>query len=115
MKVMTDALDGFHKQKGFIKEVSGLRAVVQIIASGKCAKFAQKDLETVIPQPGRPVIVMKGEFAKREGVLMEVRQAEFRVKVEVKLSEDETIEALFKFDEISKKYEKKKKVVQTVS
>jgi len=115
VKVMSDALEGFHKQKGFIKEVSGLRAVVQLIGSGKCAKFAQKDLETVIPQPGRPVIVMKGEFAKREGVLKEVRQAEFRVKVEVRLSEDETIEALFKFDEISKKYEKKKKPIQTAS
>lgn len=53
---------------------------------------------------------MKGEFAKKTGILKEIKQSEFRVLVQIKLSEDEEIEGLFKFDEISKKYEKKKKV-----
>ena len=90
-----------------------MRAVVQLIKTGKRAKFLQTDLETVIPQAGREVVIMKGEFAKRTGILAEIKQSEFRVLVKVKLSDDEEIEALFKFDEISKKHEKKKKVSQS--
>lgn len=112
VKITTKALDGFHKQKGFITEVSGLRAVVQLVKDGKRAKFDQKDLETVIPQPGREVVIMKGELAKKVGVLKEIRQAEYRLLVDVKLSEDESTEVFFKFDEVSKKHEKKKKVIE---
>lgn len=124
---MSKALDGFYKQKvfilcyyhiliyyyekGVIKEVSGLRAVVKLVNGTKMAKFVQNDLETVIPQPGREIIVMKGELAKKTGTLKEIRQKEFRVLCEVRLSETETVESLFKFDEISKKFEKKKKEI----
>ena len=111
VKVMSKALDGFYKQKGEIKEVTGLRAVVKLINGGKKAKFVQNDLETVIPQPGREIIVMKGELAKKTGILKEIRQKEFRVLCEVKLTDTESVESLFKFDEISKKFEKKKKEI----
>jgi DNA/RNA-binding protein KIN17 len=82
---------------------------VQIVTTGKRAKFAQKDLETVIPQVGREVLVMKGEFSKKTGILKEIQQKQFRILVDVKLSDDESTEVLFRFDEVSKKYEKKKK------
>ena len=100
----------FEKQKGFVKEVNGHRAVIQHLKLPKMkAQFHEDDLETVIPQVGREVIVMKGDLAKRTGTLKEIRQKEFCVLVEVKLTEDETTEAFFKFDEVSKKHEKKKK------
>ena len=53
--------------------------------SGKRAKIHQKDLETVIPQPGRAVTIVKGELAKKNGILKEIRQKEFRVLVEGEL------------------------------
>ena len=111
---MNKDLDGFFKKKGFIEECTGKKAIVQLIDSGKRAKIHQKELETVIPQPGRPVIVMKGELAKKTGILKEIKQKEFCVIVEVQLTDTETTEAIFKFDEISKKYEKKKKKVDSV-
>jgi len=111
VKVKSNSIAEFHKQKGFVKEVNGFRAVVQHLKLPKMkAQFHEDDLETVIPQVGREVVIMKGDLAKKTGVLKEIRQKEFCVLVEVKLSEDETTEAFFKFDEVSKKHEKKKKV-----
>ena len=96
VKVLNKELDGFFKKKGFIEEITGERAIVQL-DSGKRAKIHQKgtkhimfliiklnktDLETVIPQPGRPVTIVKGELAKKIGILKEIRQKEFRVLVE---------------------------------
>ena len=79
----------------------------------------------MIPQPGRCVTVVKGDLAKKNGTLKEIRQKEFRVLVEgswhainfsltisVELTPTEKCEALFKFDEISKRHEKKKKKAQ---
>ena len=103
VKVLNQDLDGFYKKKGFIEEITGERAIVQVwvlfyllnfensnetpptkLDSGKRAKIHQKDLETVIPQPGRAVTVVKGELAKKNGILKEIRQKEFRVLVEGK-------------------------------
>ena len=92
---MNKDLDGFYKKKGFIEEITGERAIVQL-DTGKRAKIHQKgtlwkldkifnqfsDLETVIPQPGRGVTVVKGDLAKKNGTLKEIRQKEFRVLVE---------------------------------
>lgn len=94
-----------------MKELNGFRAVVQHLKLPKMkVQFHEDDLETVIPQVGREVVIMKGDLAKKTGVLKQIRQKEFCVLVEVKLTEDETTEAFFKFDEVSKKHEKKKKV-----
>ncbi|CBY32777.1 unnamed protein product [Oikopleura dioica] len=111
VKVKSNSIAEFHKQKGFVKEVNGFRAVVQHLKIPKMkVQFHEDHLETVIPQVGREVVIMKGDLAKKTGVLKEIRQKEFCVLVEVKLTEDETTEAFFKFDEVSKKHEKKKKV-----
>lgn len=115
VKVKSDAIPEFHKQKAWIKEINGYNCVLQHLKLEKMkARFDQKDLETVIPQVGRQVIVMKGNLAKKSGILKEIRQKEFCVSVEVTLSETETTEAFFKFDEISKKHEKKKKALEPV-
>jgi len=105
VKVMQEDLEGFYKKKGFIEECVGKKAVVQLINSKKRAKIPEKYLETVIPSEGRPVIVVKGELAKKTGILKKINQKEFCVVVEVDLTENESTEAIFKFDEITKKYE----------
>ena len=81
---MQEDLDGFYKKKGFIEECVGKKAVVQLINSKKRAKISEKYLETVIPSEGRPVIVVKGELAKKTGTLKKINQKEFCVVVEGK-------------------------------
>lgn len=81
---MQEDLEGFYKKKGFIEECVGKKAVVQLINSKKRAKISEKFLETVIPSEGRPVIVVKGELAKKTGTLKKINQKEFCVVVEGK-------------------------------
>ena len=46
------------------------------------AKISEKYLETVIPCEGRPVIIVKGELARKTGTLKKINHKEFCVTVE---------------------------------
>lgn len=87
VKVVTKSLgEKYYKQKGFVKEVVGddrMGAVVQMINSGSKVKLDQSHLETVVPGPDRPVLILVGKHRGKEAVLRELDIDKFCAKLKI--------------------------------
>ncbi|CAK6949947.1 DNA/RNA-binding protein KIN17 [Scomber scombrus] len=79
VKVITKRLgEKYHKKKAVIMEVRDkYAAVVKLIDSGDKLKLDQNHVETVIPAPGKPVLILNGPYRETEAVLEGIDEKNF--------------------------------------
>lgn len=101
VKVMSRALEphGYYKAKA---EVVAIRdrfvAELEVVGSGDVLRVDQRELETVIPQIGSEVAIVKGRFKGQRATLSQVDVDNFRAKVVLDSGEKEWLE----YEEFSK-------------
>ncbi|NXN77999.1 KIN17 protein, partial [Bombycilla garrulus] len=85
VKIVTKKLgDKYHKKKAVVKEViDKYTAVVKVIDSGDKLKLDQTHLETVIPAPGKKVMVLNGGYRGNEGILESINEKRFSVTITI--------------------------------
>ncbi|KAL1785130.1 DNA/RNA-binding protein KIN17 [Sigmodon hispidus] len=83
VKIITKKLgEKYHKKKGVVKEViDRYTAVVKMIDSGDRLKLDQTHLETVIPAPGKRVLVLNGGYRGNEGTLESISEKAFAATI----------------------------------
>lgn len=79
VKVITKKLgEKYHKKKAVIMEVRDkYTAVVKMIDSGDKLKLDQNHLETVIPAPGKRVLILNGPYRDMEALLEGIDEKHF--------------------------------------
>ncbi|XP_076015831.1 DNA/RNA-binding protein KIN17 [Genypterus blacodes] len=79
VKIVTKRLgEKYHKKKAVIKEVRDkFTAVVKMIDSGDKLKLDQNHLETVIPAPGKRVLILNGTYRDTEALLEGIDEKKF--------------------------------------
>lgn len=85
VKIVTKSLgDKFYKAKGVVKEVvDRYAAKVKLLETGEKLKLDQAHLETVIPQPGKEVLVVNGAYRGSKATLVTVDERNFCVTIEI--------------------------------
>lgn len=86
VKIVTKSLgDKFYKQKARVESVEDkYGATVRLLADdAKKVKLDQDHLETVVPQPGRAVLVVNGRYRRETGVLKAIDVDKFCGRVEL--------------------------------
>ncbi|NXX26063.1 KIN17 protein, partial [Nicator chloris] len=85
VKIVTKKLgEKYHKKKAVVKEViDKYTAVVKVIDSGDKLKLDQTHLETVIPAPGKKVMVLNGGYRRSEGILESINEKRFSVTITI--------------------------------
>jgi DNA/RNA-binding protein KIN17 len=79
VKIVTKALgEKYHKQKAAITKVKEGQAYVEVLSTGHKLKLGEDHLETVIPQPGKTVMILKGEYKGKKAKLEEVLVDRFK-------------------------------------
>ncbi|XP_059119494.1 DNA/RNA-binding protein KIN17 isoform X2 [Peromyscus eremicus] len=83
VKIITKKLgEKYHKKKGVVKEViDRYTAVVKMIDSGDRLKLDQTHLETVIPAPGKRILVLNGGYRGNEGALESINEKAFSATI----------------------------------
>ncbi|XP_066489668.1 DNA/RNA-binding protein KIN17 [Tiliqua scincoides] len=83
VKIITKKLgEKYHKKKAVIKEViDKYTAIVKLIDSGDKLKLDQTHLETVIPAPGKKVLVLNGSFRGNEATLEGISEKTFSATI----------------------------------
>lgn len=83
VKIVTKKLgEKYHKKKAVVKEViDKYTAVVKMIDSGDKLKLDQTHLETVIPAPGKKVMVLNGGYRGNEGILESINEKKFSATI----------------------------------
>lgn len=81
VKVINKKLGAYHNAKGDIYKIDGDIAFVRLIKSKAALKIAQHWLETVVPGFNRPVIILCGANAGKEGVLIELNRKTLVAKI----------------------------------
>ncbi|CAB4067514.1 KIN [Lepeophtheirus salmonis] len=79
-RIKSDAFD----KKYWLKEGIVYGAVVSLINGNSKIKLDQEHLETVVPSPGRKVIVLNGFYRGETGTLKSIIVEEFAAKIELK-------------------------------
>merc|ERR1711915_455121 len=79
VKIITKSLgDKYYKKKGYIKEViDDFAALVIMNDTGTKIKLDQAHLETVVPQEGREVVILWGEFQGETAILKSIDTDKF--------------------------------------
>ena len=79
VKVVTKDLGSkFYKQKGVVKSlVDRYTAIVKLLECGTKLKLDQSKLETVIPNKGREVLVLKGKYSGENALLESIQESDF--------------------------------------
>ncbi|CAN8212795.1 unnamed protein product [Coccothraustes coccothraustes] len=85
VRIVTKKLAGkYHKRKAVVKEViDKYTAIVRVIDSGDKLKLDQTHLETVIPAPGKRVLVLNGGYRGNEGILESINEKRFSVTITI--------------------------------
>ncbi|NXO76059.1 KIN17 protein, partial [Sitta europaea] len=85
VKIVTKKLgEKYHKKKAVVKEViDKYTAVVKVIDCGDKLKLDQTHLETVIPAPGKKVMVLNGGYRGNEGILESINEKKFSVTITI--------------------------------
>ncbi|XP_048013163.1 DNA/RNA-binding protein KIN17 isoform X2 [Megalobrama amblycephala] len=79
VKVITKRLgEKYYKKKAVIREVQNkYTAMVRMIDSGDKLKLDQSHLETVIPAPGKRVLILNGQYKDTEAILEGIDEHKF--------------------------------------
>jgi DNA/RNA-binding protein KIN17 len=105
VKIITDSLgDKYYKKKGFVEKVENkYTCILRVFDSNDVLKLDQKHVETVIPQIGRKVLVVKGQYRGSEATLLDVNYDDFNVKIRIESGPTKgRIINKVKYEEISK-------------
>lgn len=83
VKVITKRLgDRYHKKKAVVTEVRDkYTAVVKMIDSGDKLKLDQNHVETVIPAPGKRVLILNGPYRDAEALLEGINEKNFSAQL----------------------------------
>ncbi|XP_075064695.1 DNA/RNA-binding protein KIN17 [Mixophyes fleayi] len=83
VKIVTKKLgDRYHKKKAVIKEVvDRYTAIVKLVDSGDKLKLDQTHLETVIPAPGKKVLILNGGYKGHIGILDCINEKSFSATI----------------------------------
>ncbi|KAI5617775.1 DNA/RNA-binding protein KIN17 [Silurus asotus] len=83
VKVITKRLgDKYYKKKAVIREVQDkYTAFVKLIDSGDKLKLDQSHLETVIPAPGKRVVIVNGQYRDMEAILESIDEKKFSAQL----------------------------------
>ncbi|KAG1953531.1 KIN17-like protein [Pimephales promelas] len=79
VKVITKRLgEKYYKKKAVIREVQNkYTAMVRMIDSGDKLKLDQSHMETVIPAPGKRVLILNGQYKDTEAILESINEHKF--------------------------------------
>lgn len=79
VKVVTKKLgEKYYKKKAIIRELQGkYTAVVKMVDSGDKLKLDQSHVETVIPAPGKRVLILNGQYRGTEAILEGINEHKF--------------------------------------
>ncbi|KAM9311762.1 DNA/RNA-binding protein KIN17 [Gastrophryne carolinensis] len=83
VKIVTKRLgDKYYKKKAAVKEViDRYTAIVKLVDSGDKLKLDQTHLETVIPAPGKQVLVLNGGYKGHFGILDSINEKSFSATI----------------------------------
>ncbi|XP_015681418.1 DNA/RNA-binding protein KIN17 [Protobothrops mucrosquamatus] len=83
VKIITKKLgEKYYKKKAIVKEViDKYTAVVKLTHSGDKLKLDQTHLETVIPAPGKKVLILNGGYRGNEAMLQSISEKAFSATV----------------------------------
>lgn len=118
VKILAKSLKeaGHYKKKGVVRRISSPhKAEVEILGSEPAVlvEVDERDLETVLPAPGKPVRVVKGDHAGSTGELRAVHEKRFLAEVAVDAADGvrQRVEFL-QYDEVCKVHLGGKQAVQ---
>ena len=86
VKVVSKALreHGYYKKKGKVLQVlDTFIGEIEMLDSGDVVRIDQAELETVIPNPGGPVLVLLGPQRGCKGELVEIDEKRFRALIKI--------------------------------
>jgi len=106
VKVVTKSLgDKYYKKKGFVKEViDDFAALVVISETGAKVKLDQDHLETVIPQEGREVVILWGQYEGETAILRSIDTEKFSASLKVETGKYKGEKLKLPYEQFSKKY-----------
>ncbi|XP_058046838.1 DNA/RNA-binding protein KIN17 [Ahaetulla prasina] len=83
VKIITKKLgEKYYKRKAIVKEViDKYTAVVKLTNSGDKLKLDQTHLETVIPAPGKKVLILNGGYRGNEATLLGINEKSFSAMI----------------------------------
>lgn len=104
VKVITKRLgEKYHKKKAVIMEVRDkYGAVVKMIDSGDKLKLDQNHLETVIPAPGKRVLILNGPYRDTEALLEGINEKNFSATLTLQAGPDEGKRVDVAYEDFSK-------------
>ncbi|XP_058272710.1 DNA/RNA-binding protein KIN17 isoform X1 [Hemibagrus wyckioides] len=85
VKVITKRLgEKYYKKKAVIRDIQDkYTAIVKLIDSGDKLKLDQSHLETVIPAPGKRVVIVNGQYRGMEAVLEGIDEKNFSAQLTI--------------------------------
>ncbi|XP_027009747.1 DNA/RNA-binding protein KIN17 [Tachysurus fulvidraco] len=85
VKIITKRLgEKYYKKKAAIREVQDkYTAIVKLIDSGDKLKLDQSHLETVIPAPGKRVVIVNGHYRGMEAILEGINEKNFSAQLTI--------------------------------
>ena len=106
VKVITKSLgDKYYKKKGYVREViDDFAAVVVMNDTGAKVKLDQDHLETVVPQEGREVIILWGEFEGETAILRKIDTDNFSASVKLDSGKYRGEKVKVPYEQFSKKH-----------
>ena len=106
VKVTTKSLgDKYYKKKGHVREViDDFAALVVMNDTGAKVKLDQDHLETVVPQEGREVVILWGEFEGETAVLKKIDTDNFRATLKLESGQQKGERVKLPYEQFSKKH-----------
>jgi len=106
VKVVTKSLgDKYYKKKGYVKEViDDYAALVVMNDTGAKVKLDQDHLETVIPQEGREVVILWGQYRGETAVLRNIDTEKFSASLKLETGKYKGEKLKLPYEQFSKKY-----------
>jgi len=106
VKVVTKSLgDKYYKKKGYVKEViDDFAALVVMNDTGAKVKLDQDHLETVIPQEGREVVILWGQYVGDTAILRNIDTEKFSASLRLETGKYKGDKIKLPYEQFSKKF-----------
>jgi len=106
VKVVTKSLgDKYYKKKGYVKEViDDFAALVVMNDTGAKVKLDQNHLETVIPQEGREVVILWGQYEGETAILRSIDTEKFSASLKLETGKYKGEKLKLPYEQFSKKF-----------
>merc|ERR1711872_694083 len=106
VKVVTKSLgDKYYKKKGYVKEViDDFAALVVLNETGAKVKLDQDHLETVVPQVGREVVILWGQYKGETAILRNIDSEKFSASLKIESGNHKGEKLKLPYEQFCKKY-----------